>query len=87
MVRNIAVPAPVEIESEEFDLTKDREGTRKWLAITLVGSLVFLLFAVTWAALFGDTPTERMDLPVKTVIPTLAGLAAAVTGFYYASED
>lgn len=69
---------------------KDREETRRTLALILVWTFAGVIAAALGAAIFGPWvpgfSPELLTETVKAVIPPTIALVGTVTGFYYGSE-
>lgn len=69
---------------------KDREETRRTLALILIWTFSGMIILALLAAIFGpmicNFDKQLLAETLKVIIPPTIALVGAVTGFYYGSE-
>ena len=92
-----SVPPNEKFEVGPYDPTKEREGVRSWIAMSLIGLLAVIIISPFVLILLGvgcdalgpgsDVCRRIPDISLKEIMDMLltpmVGLVGAVTGFYF----
>jgi hypothetical protein len=74
---------PENLRDIKGQITLSREGTRTWLAKSVVYIFIIVLLIITCIGIFTDIKLDSYNF----IISPLSGLLGVVLGFYFAKEN